>query len=229
MQCVFMRYELKYLIDREQKEAVLRAMREPMQPDRFGRTSIRNLYYDTPNYRLARRSIEAPCYKEKLRVRSYARVTDADDTVFVELKKKYQSVVYKRRLPLPEGEAMHWTKPRDDSQIAEEISSFLSFYRELRPVVFLSYDREAFAGENDLRITFDENIRFRQTELSLRVDPWGTQLLPPDMTLIEIKCGGSYPLWLAHVLSENRIYKTSFSKYGRAYQTIFQEEALQYA
>lgn len=100
MQCVFMRYELKYLIDREQKEAVLRAMREPMQPDRFGRTSIRNLYYDTPNYRLARRSIEAPCYKEKLRVRSYARVTDADDTVFVELKKKYQSVVYKRRLTL---------------------------------------------------------------------------------------------------------------------------------
>lgn len=57
-----------------------------MALDEYGRTTIRNLYFDTDNYRLIRRSIDKPAYKEKLRVRSYKQA-DADSTVFVELKK----------------------------------------------------------------------------------------------------------------------------------------------
>ena len=166
-QTVFQRYELKYLLTQEQKKKILQAMAPYMELDQYGRTTIRNLYFDTGNYRLARHSIEKPSYREKLRVRSYSQA-DPESPVFVELKKKYRNVVYKRRIALPEKEAMEWLQGgscSQDVQISREVDYFLSYYRNLAPVVFLSYEREAF-------------------------------------------------------FSEERIYKTSFSKYGTAYQSM---------
>lgn len=146
-QTVFKRYELKYLLTERQKEKVLLAMEPYMALDQYGRTSIRNIYFDTSNYRLVRRSIEGPTYKEKLRIRSYGRA-EPKSTVFVELKKKYRKVVYKRRIALPEEEAMKWVTGErhccGDSQISEEVDYFLKYYGFPRPMVFLSYEREPF-------------------------------------------------------------------------------------
>ena len=123
-QTVFKRYELKYMLTPDQKARVLEAMHPYMELDQYGRTTIRNLYFDTDTYRLIRRSIERPVYKEKLRIRSYGQATPAG-TVFVELKKKYESVVYKRRLSLAEEEAMAWTSRErpcpKTTQISREI------------------------------------------------------------------------------------------------------------
>ena len=224
-QTVFKRYELKYLITQEQKEAILAAMKPYMQLDQYGRTTIRNLYFDTDSYRLIRRSIERPVYKEKLRIRSYERA-DSGSTVFVELKKKYRSVVYKRRIPLREQDAMAWVSGSQvfstRSQISEEIDYFLSFYGSLRPVVFLSYEREAYRSLSggDFRVTFDDTILCRQDELTLNSEAWGTPLLPNGMVLMEVKCSGGIPLWMTHTLTKERIFKTSFSKYGTAYQKL---------
>ena len=223
-QTVFKRYELKYLLTQQQKQAVLAAMEPYMQLDQYGRTVIRNLYYDTPTYLLIRRSIEKPAYKEKLRIRSYAQV-DRDGTVFVELKKKYRDVVYKRRLALPNQKAMAWLAgeaPCHGGQIAKEIDYFQRFYGALRPAVFLSYEREAFYARDgsDFRITFDDAILCRQEALSLTAEAYGTPILPPGKVLMEIKCSGGIPLWLTAVLSREKIYKTSFSKYGTAYKTL---------
>lgn len=224
-QAVFARYELKYLLTRQQKEMVLAAMEPYMALDRYGRTTIRNIYYDTDTYRLIRRSIEKPAYKEKLRIRSY-RKAEPDSTVFVELKKKYDGVVYKRRLSLGEEEAMEWVCGRmhchKHDQISREIDYFLAYYRSLRPVVFLSYEREAFYARDgsDFRVTFDERILCRQEQISLEADVWGEELLEEGMTLMEIKCSGGVPLWMAELLSRERIYKTSFSKYGTAYEKL---------
>ncbi len=234
IQTVFKRYELKYLLTEEQKEKVLQAMEPYMTLDQYGRTVIRNIYFDTENYRLARHSIEKPAYKEKLRVRSYGRA-NPDSTVFVELKKKYQNVVYKRRVSIPEKEAMEWVLGRhhchEDTQISEEVDYFLKYYEVLRPAAFLSYEREAFYAkdQSDFRITLDDTILCRQEDLSLESEVYGTPLLPEGMVLMEIKCSGGIPLWMVHVLSQERIYKTSFSKYGTAYQTMifpqFRKEA----
>ena len=198
-QTVFMRYELKYLLSRDQK-AIIRKIMEPyMIPDPYGRTTIRNIYFDTDNYRLIRSSIEKPVYKEKLRLRSYCQA-GADSTVFVELKKKYQAVVYKRRMALPEKQAMDWITGRQpcipETQISKEIDYFCRFYETLQPRVFLSYEREAFYGRDcpDFRITFDEAILCRQEELSLRAGVYGTDILPPETVLMEIKCAGGIPL-----------------------------------
>ena len=123
-QMIFKRYEIKYMLTQEQKQKVLQAMEPYMALDEYGRTTIRNIYFDTDNYRLIRRSIDKPAYKEKLRVRSYAQA-DTDSPVFVELKKKYQSVVYKRRMALPEFEAMQWLAGEypcpKDTQISREV------------------------------------------------------------------------------------------------------------
>lgn len=228
-QDIFQRYEIKYLITREQKELLLRVMENYMQPDEYGQSLICNLYFDTPDYTLIRRSLEGPVYKEKLRVRSYGRAR-SDSQVFLELKKKYKGVVYKRRIDAREQSAMDYLLRSktlmQQSQITEEIDYFKQMYPGLVPTVYLSYEREAFCGKTDegLRITFDENILWRQEELSLCAQSYGRAILEPDSVLMEIKTASAIPLWLCGFLSEHSIFKTNFSKYGRAYTQMLQVE-----
>ncbi len=292
-QAVFKRYEMKYMMTRRQKKAVLEAMLPYMKLDEFGHTTIRNVYFDTDNYILVRRSIEKPVYKEKLRIRSYKQA-GAQDKVFIELKKKYDDVVYKRRESLSQLETLEWlvsgTPFPKATQIGNEIDYFFRLYQTLKPKVFLSYEREAFyahvrpgeicqpgltdarrasseslagsnahvrpgeicqpgltdarrasseslagsnahvrpgeicqpglTGSSDFRVTFDENILARQEELSLSKEVWGEPLIDENSVLMEIKTSGSIPLWMTHVLAQEKIYKTSFSKYGTAYEKM---------
>ena len=223
-QMIFQRYEFKYLMDTCQLQAVLAAMAPHMVPDEYSHSSIRNLYLDTPDFRLIRRSMEKPAYKEKLRVRSYGRA-EAEASVFMELKKKYLSVVYKRRISMPQNQALGCvagTELWPNCQIGAELAYAVDFYKTLRPVVFLSYERDSFRGveDEDFRVTFDTEIRYRREELTLDSDTWGIPILAPGQVLMELKVAGGLPLWMAHVLSEQGIFKTSFSKYGTAYEDI---------
>lgn len=222
IQCCFERYEKKYRITPEQQEKLLEGMREHMQADKFGRYTICNVYYDTDDWRLVRASIDKPVYKEKLRVRSYGVPTDGSK-VFVELKKKYDGVVYKRRITTaPETAAglLEGAIPGESfGQIGREISWFRSFY-DVSPKVFIGYDRLAFAGveQPELRVTFDTGLRFRTDELDLRRGDFGEPLLPQNEVLMEIKIPGVCPLWLSKLLSEAGAFPTSFSKIGHCYK-----------
>ena len=228
-QSVFQRYEIKYILKRDQKARIVAAMMPYMAPDQYGRTTIRNVYFDTPNYRLIRHSMEKPVYKEKLRIRSYQQARPGSQ-VFVELKKKYKGIVYKRRLSLPEQDAVDWMAgsqpPSEDSQIRREIDYFLRYYGALRPTVFLSYERQAWYCRDggDFRVTFDDNILCRRTDLSLESAVGGAPILDEGLVLKEIKCSGGIPLWMTALLREEKLYKTSFSKYGTAYQTLIYPE-----
>ena len=230
-QAVFKRYEIKYLISREQKQAILEAMAPYMRLDEYGKTTIRNIYYDTDDYILARHSIAKPDFKEKIRIRSYKKANEKSE-VFVELKRKFDHVVYKRRIALPEGDAMKWMAgsrsieieeecKAASTQVTDEIEYFCSLYPGLKPTVFLSYDREAYKMNDgsDFRVTFDSNIRSRDYDISLESEAYGTDLLDENKVLMELKCSGGIPLWMTEALSAGHIYKTSFSKYGTAYQT----------
>ena len=225
---VFQRHEIKFLTDSTQRRFLEDILAGRMVPDAHGESTICNVYYDTPNYRLIRRSLEKPVYKEKIRVRSYGTASK-DDTVFLELKKKYDGIVYKRRIELKESEAesflndcaggnAHLPNP---SQIGKEIEYFCRFYGPLLPAVHLCYDRSAFFSKEDpnLRITFDRNIRWSQRGLSLCAPPVGRQLLDPDESLLEIKAADALPLWLVRALDQQNIRQVSFSKYGLAYET----------
>ena len=221
VQSSFKRYEKKYLLTRDQYHIMRFGMASRMQPDEHPRYSISNIYYDTERFDLIRTSLEKPVYKEKLRLRSYG-VPGSLAPSFLEIKKKYDGVVYKRRITMKTQDAVHYlngVRKGDDSQIGREIDYFLRFYRP-EPKVFIAYDREAWAAadEGELRITFDTALRVRSNDLDLRLGDHGVPLLDDGRILMEIKIPGTAPLWLAHLLSAGGISPVSFSKYGAYYK-----------
>ena len=226
-QLTFERVEKKYLLTPAQLDALAPMLHRHMQIDQYGRHTICNVYYDTPDYRLIRTSLQKPVYKEKLRLRSYG-VPGPGDTVFVELKKKYRGVVYKRRTALELTAAERWLAgdgPAPEGQIAREIEYFQSLYRT-GPAVFLAYDRAALFGRQDpnLRLTLDENIRWRTDALALSAGDRGSPLSVQGLYLMEVKLPGVMPLWLAHGLAQAGAAPVSFSKYGCCYREFLQED-----
>lgn len=221
-QMIFKRYEIKYMLTRAQRAAIQEELEKYMVMDKHGKNTTLSLYMDTPDFLLARRSMEKPMYKEKLRLRSYGLATK-EKKVFVEIKKKYDSIVYKRRASMTEEELENYLEQGilpQDTQILREIDYARNRYEGLAPAILLCYDREAFYGkdDHDFRITFDENILWRDTEVDLTSGIYGEKLLDDDTIMMEIKVANAYPKWLVDFLSKNRIYKTSFSKYGTAYK-----------
>lgn len=220
IQYTFQRYEKKFLLSTEQSRHLMTKLRDQAEPDEYGRYSICNIYFDTPQYDMIRHSLKKPPYKEKLRLRSYG-IPDENSCVFAEIKKKINGVVYKRRIDAPykairafvtDGRPLH-----KDQQIQREIQWHLHLYRP-EPKVYIGYDRIAFSGENgDLRITFDWNLRWRSTRLDLCEGDEGELILPENPVVMEVKVPASIPLWLASLLSEAGVYPTSFSKYGVCY------------
>ncbi len=189
--------------------------------DEYGKSTVSNIYLDTPNFLLIRNSIDAMAYKEKLRIRSYGVPTD-DSRVFFEIKKKYKGIVYKRRLSLTCNQVSDYIENGNrptDSQIMREIDWCMKIYENPKPKVVLSYEREAFYWKNDkdIRLTFDRNVRYRMNDLSLQKGSSGVRIIPEDSILMEIKTPGSMPIELAEILSLCKIYPSSFSKYGKAY------------
>ena len=222
---IFKRVEKKYLLTEREREALLQKIAPMLVPDKYGHSTISSLYLDTPDFRIIRASIEAKecghAYKEKLRLRTYGTPSE-DSKTFLEIKKKYKGVVYKRRISLPHADAMEYirggAKP-PDSQIMREIDYAMNYYAGIRPAAVVSYERDAFFVRDlpALRITFDENVRYRADELDLTLGDYGRILLPPEFTLMEIKTDGAMPLWLSDALDECKIFPISYSKYGTAY------------
>jgi hypothetical protein len=224
----FKRYEMKYLISEKTYLLLRQRLKDKLVSDNFSKSTICNIYFDTPDYQLVRNSLEKPIYKEKLRLRSYGTPAGCD-TVFIELKKKYKGIVYKRREKMELTEAEQYLYDSEPltltSQIFNEINWFIKFYKELIPAMYISYNRIALYGAEDpgLRVTFDSNILWREEELWLECGVWGNQLLEEGLRLMEIKTLGAIPLWLSHILDELEIYPASFSKYGRGYQQLVQQ------
>ena len=229
-QDVFKRYEKKYLVTQRQYNQLARALAPHMVPDRVAQSTIGNIYYDTPDFRLIRRSLDRPPYKEKLRLRAYC-TPEAGSEAFVEIKKKYDHIVYKRRIAMPYGQALAYLgggAAPAGGQIAREIDWFRGFYEGLRPAVCIFYDRFAVQDRHqpELRITFDSGIRWREEDLDLAAGTAGRPLLDAGTCLMEIKIPQAAPLWLSRALSEAGVFPTHFSKYGAAYQTMLREETL---
>lgn len=220
----FSRYEVKYYLTQEQRQAILPILLEHFTIDEYGRHTISNIYYDTDNYEVTRESIEKPVYKEKLRVRAYGVPDPQTGKVFVEIKKKFDHVVYKRRIRIPVPEANAFLSEgilptKSDPQITREIAHFMDHHHPL-PKVFLSYERIALFGKEDpeLRITLDDTLLYREYDLDLCLGAYGEHVIPEGDSIMEIKVPGTMPLWLAHLLSQHGIFRTSFSKVGTTYK-----------
>lgn len=224
---IFKRTEKKYLLSAQQYRAFIAALEPFVKRDRYFESDIMSLYYDTPDYRLIRASIEKPVFKEKIRLRSYGVPRSADD-VFLEIKRKYKGVVYKRRSVMPLSRAAGFPETARDTQIEKELVRCFDFYAGLAPRMLITYKRHAYTALSDpeLRITFDSELLFRDYDLRLDKGIYGRKLLPHGERIMEIKITGAMPLWLAGLLDELIIYPASYSKYGTAYLTLLSEKAL---
>ena len=211
---VFNRYEKKYIIDEDTFHKLTYKISDYMNPDAYNRNGeayrISNIYYDTENDQLIRASIEKPVYKEKLRLRAYG-TPELTDNVFVEIKKKYDGIVNKRRTSITLQEAYYFIdddicpdshEGRINRQVLKEIDYFKNFYH-LQPKVYLSYDK---------------NITTRREDIRLEHGSYGKKLLPDGKYLMEVKISGAVPLWFTKIISELNVYPVSFSKYGTEYK-----------
>ncbi len=231
-QQIFERIEKKFMLTREQFDKLQPILDKYMSPDKFTNYTICNIYFDTDNFQLIRNSLEKPKYKEKLRLRSYGVPTE-DQDVYLELKKKYAGIVYKRRIGMKMSEARDYLyknifpKKKSDfanDQILKEVDYAKNFYG-LKPKAFIAYDRVAYHGnENtDLRLTFDMNIRAREDDLELTHGDRGEHIISDGEVLMEVKIPGAMPIWMAEAFAELNISMISFSKYGTYYKKHFAE------
>lgn len=220
MDNIFKRHELKFMLTAEKQRLIYEEIAQKVPRDTFGKYLVQSLYFDTSNWDVIRRSIDKPIYKEKMRLRCY-NVPGEHDTMYLELKKKYRGIVYKRRISFPaarlKGETPWDITAADDSQIGRE----LAYYLRVNPVTekaHISYDRDAFGADENLRITFDSNIRFRTDMLDYSNPKAGLEILDEGLSIMEIKSISSMPLWLSRSLSKFEIFPRSFSKYGVGYK-----------
>ena len=232
---IFSRCEVKYSLNTAQKDILINAISEYMDPDKYnigGKFyTISNIYYDTDDNYLIQKSVAKPQYKEKLRLRGYG-VPKPGDLVFLEIKKKFKGVVNKRRTRLELEEAKRYIEtgimpepqPYINMQVMREIDYFTHIYH-LKPAVYIAYDRLAFFDKNDseFRVSFDTNIRTRRYDLTLDAGDYGKAMLDDDVWLMEVKINKNLPLWFTHLLAENCLYPRSFSKYGTDYARMVGE------
>ena len=221
--CTFRRIEKKYLLNRDQYDRFMTEVQDIMQIDEYGLSTICNIYYDTEHFDTISRSMEKPKFKEKLRLRCYGVPENDQSPAFVELKKKYKGIVYKRREEMALGDAVWYLESGEydgpHSQILREIDYFRAFYNPV-PQIFIAYDRIAMykTDDCDFRVTIDENIRTRNYDLDLKAGSHGRFILPEGYYIMEIKIPSAMPLWMAGILRDLKIRPVSFSKVGEAYR-----------
>ena len=221
-QYIFKRYEKKFPISTEQMEEIIKIISTNTVADKYGESDICSIYCDTPDFRIIRASIQKPVYKEKLRLRSYG-IPKNNDKCFLELKKKYKGVVYKRRIGASYEDSLSFLQYKFDNielcQIKQEIDYFRKVNLSPTPSIDVFYRRKAFYDKKDsnVRITFDRDLFYRNYDLDLKNGIYGERIIPENRSIMEIKTSGAMPLWIADMLDRLKIYPCSFSKYGTAY------------
>lgn len=223
----FRRIEQKYVLTKQQKEHLLFRIKKHLEKDDFYKSTITNIYFDNKNNDLIINSLEKPIYKEKIRLRCYKSNPTLNDDVFFEIKNKYKGIVGKRRIKIKLKEFYNYLNKKElpkDNQIMKEIDYFINYY-DLESKIYIAYDRESFRGlgDNDLRITFDSNLRSRIEDINLEYGDAGKKFFKEDIYIMEIKALGTIPLWLVKELSLLKIYPSSFSKYGNIYSKNLKE------
>lgn len=225
---VFQRVEQKYILSKEQRDNLLEKINEYVEKDPYFESKICNIYFDNNENDLMVNSLEKPEFKAKVRLRSYD-VPNMDSQVFLEVKDKYKGVVGKRRIKLSLKEFYDYYENGlvKDNQIMKELNYYFKMF-DLKPFIFLAYDRNSYyeKGNRNLRITLDSNLRSRYNDLRLELGDNGIKYFDEDTYIMEIKVMNAIPLWLTKILSELKIYPTSFSKVGSIYSKEKESECL---
>ena len=220
----FRRVEKKYILTEKQYVFLKEYIKNRMIEDEYGKSTICNVYFDTNQYDLIRHSITKPIFKDKIRVRSY-NTPRLEDDVYLEIKRKYDGVVSKRRIKIKLRDLYKYLNDKeieiDNPQVEKELNYYFDYYK-LKPTMYLSYYRRAYYEKDnkDFRLTFDSNIIAREYDLNLEKGNYGENIFEEDKYIMEVKTLGAMPIWFVKALNEFKISPCGFSKYGEAYTQL---------
>lgn len=223
------RYEFKFLITRAQRDAIIPQFPSTVAADRNSGADagyrIYSLYFDSPERDCYWEKLRGLGSRRKLRVRLYeSTLATASGACFVEIKHKHDGRGVKRRLHVPLEDALQITAGQPatapirpgEERVLTEVQSLISD-RHFQPVCCLRYDRKAYfdaQSESDLRITFDEDIRYRMDDLaSLQHGAFEHRLLRDGESVMEVKVTGAVPVWLTRLLTAEKCHPAGRSKY----------------
>ena len=228
-----MRYEFKYFV----KENDLDRLRGIIMPfvnmDKFAEVddknqyTVRSVYFDTPRYDFYYEKVEGIKNRKKVRLRGYDK-DDGNNIVFFEIKRKYDIPIVKYRAPVKFEDALDMFHSRNiNGQVVsneffpkgnENSKRFFYqiFSKNLRPVVLIVYEREAYQSKFDdtIRITFDKNLRskaFPAIDELFQEDKLSQAL--GGRFILEVKFNDHFPNWLNPIISNFSLRKQSASKY----------------
>ena len=220
--------------------------------DEYQDSEVYNIYFDTDNYDLIVQSIDHPVFKEKLRARSYdgydkvfleiktkilgrvyrEKFLEGDDMM------RDNNLGFKRRVLIThqdfdelvsgkttaEALANRDVEKISDIQIAREVDYLIQHFG-LKPKILIYYKRKSYKDGNELRVTFDTDLKYRDKSLKFAKNSADKALFSDDKNIImEIKAQNAMPLWLAKTLSAEKIYPVQFSKIGKIYEKIRKEQ-----
>ena len=229
-----MRYELKYRLPVTWQPDLRQAVARYVDPDpycaarREGYYTVRSIYFDTDDMTYYFEKKDSVKVRKKLRVRTYNH-PDADSTAFIEIKRKFGRRGMKERLSLPLLRVDDALNGKDPLRFLEVPSyrdrktlgkiRFLMHVKSLKPVVLVTYDREAFVGRVNARdrLTFDCNIRSQiepQLEHIFREEDLKT--FENEYFVLELKFDDLMPSWMARIIKEFNLVSHSYSKYCHA-------------
>lgn len=228
-----MRYEFKYIVKNTDLDR-LRSMILPFvtvdkfaEVDHKNQYTVRSIYFDTPRYDFYFEKVEGIKNRKKVRLRGYEK-EDGQNIVFFEIKRKYDIPIMKFRAPVKFEDALDMFISRNiNGQVVsneffpkgnENSKRFFYqvFSKNLRPVILIVYEREAYQDKMDdtVRITFDKNLRsqaYPSIEGLFEDDKLSDVL--SGRIILEVKFNNRFPSWLNPIISTFELRKQSASKY----------------
>ena len=226
----FSRYEFKFPVKYDDMDRMLDDLApyvgQDEHTDENGYYTISSIYLDNDTWQCFYETINRDKYRQKVRLRVYGSV-DNNSICFFELKAKFKGLVGKRRVKMRLGDAMTFIKECNaghdpdintfecsNRQILKELKHII-LTKSLKPTVVVSYERLALFSKDDpdLRITFDVNIRTRDTELDLTKGTGGDYVTSEDTAILEVKTSKNIPYWLVGILKKYNYKDQTFSKY----------------
>jgi len=231
----FNRYELKYAVEVSKLDALAETLNSRLAPDSHGINGsydVWSRYYDTENLRFYWEKIDGIRFRRKLRVRVYGDPSDLTEQTFVfaEIKQRVNRVTQKRRVRLTYEAALamcdsgiepteaDWNPDAQDQATSSEILGMTTDL-ELRATAIVGYTRRAFVGDErdaGLRVTFDTNIRGRDVDLTLDGGTTGLAIVPPHLSVVEVKVNERVPYWLSEMIGRHNLQLVRVSKYCQA-------------
>jgi hypothetical protein len=208
------RIEYKYMMSRKDAPLLKQLLEPHTVLDKYSEImpnkeyTVRSIYFDSASFEFYHEKISGIRLRRKLRIRGYNE-QEKDSYVFLEIKRKNGPAIYKHRAKvnyrdLPDLvrtgniDAFVSTNGKSTKMYEDAQRFFYQIYkRNLRPVILVVYEREAFFYKFDAgwRVTIDKNLRSTRTftmetlyqeKNMIRMMPWhyileikGSGLMPP--------------------------------------------------